>query len=120
MDTNGFKIVERIDFILKKKGGNRAQIANAIGLKPQNISAWSVRGTIPAGDICFRIADFLGVDCRWLVTGEKLEKEELSDEQKKLLASWEELPENDKAELSMLIDFKLKSSKAKNVQADLA
>ena len=85
-----------------------------------SIAVWKKRGTIPAGDICFRIADFLDVDCRWLVLGEENDHVTLTPEEKKLLAAWEELPENDKAELSMLIDFKLKSSKAKDVQADLA
>lgn len=110
----------RIDLELKKRMLKRIALCDYAKIDSTSIAVWKKRGTIPAGDICFRIADFLGVDCRWLVTGEMLEKEELSDEQKKLLASWEELPENDKAELSMLIDFKLKSSKAKDVQADLA
>ena len=117
MDTNGFLIVERIDSLLKKRGDSRVQLALAIGLKPQNISAWSVRGTIPAGDICFRIADFLGVDCRWLVTGESPLEDKLSPVQKKLLDDWEELNEHEKAAVLAMIGSFLESKAAK-VQAD--
>lgn len=118
MDTNGFLIVERIDSLLKKKGETRVQIAQAIGIKPQNISAWSVRGTIPAVDVALKIAKFLDVDIWWLVFGESEEAPELTAEQKKLLAAWDELSQADKEEIEMLIDFKNKAAKAKSVPAD--
>ena len=46
--TNGMLIVERIDDLLKKKNENRVSLAEVLGIKPQNISAWSARGTVPA------------------------------------------------------------------------
>ncbi len=69
--ANGMLIVERIDNLLKQKEKNRVVLAESIGIKPQNISAWSVRGTIPAGDICLKIAQYLDVSVEWLITGKE-------------------------------------------------
>lgn len=88
MSTNGMLIVERIDRLLKKMNLNRVALAEAIGINPQNISAWSVRGTVPAGDICIKIADYLHVSAVWLITGKE---EGLSIEENKLLSIYKDL-----------------------------
>lgn len=116
--SNGFLIVERIDSLLKKRKETRVQVAKAIGINPQNISAWSIRGTVPAVDIAVAIARYLGVTAEWLVTGEESETITLSQEEKKLLAEWRELSGQDKEEIEMLIDFKNKAAKAKALPAD--
>lgn len=99
--TNGMLIVDRIDNLLKKRGENRVLLAEALDIKPQNISAWSTRGTVPAGDICIRIADYLGVSVEWLVTGKEAA---LSSEERTLLKQWKVLSEEQKDTIRTLLD----------------
>ena len=99
--TNGMQIVERIDRLLKERNLNRVALAEAIGIKPQNISAWSVRGTVPAGDICLKIADFLNVSAVWLITGEE---EGMSNEEKKLLTIYQKLSAQQKDTIWTLLE----------------
>lgn len=86
--TNGMLIVERIDNLLKERNLNRVVLAEAIGIKPQNISAWSVRGTVPAGDICLKIAEYLNVSIEWLICGKE---GGLNNEERWLLSQWKSL-----------------------------
>ena len=86
--TNGMLIVERIDNLLKERNLNRVALAEAIGIKPQNISAWSVRGTVPAGDICLKIAEYLNVSIEWLICGKE---GGLNNEERWLLSQWKSL-----------------------------
>ena len=99
--ANGMQIVERIDRLLKERNLNRVALAEAIGIKPQNISAWSVRGTVPAGDICLKIADFLKVSAVWLITGEE---EGMSNEEKKLLTIYQKLSAQQKDTIWTLLE----------------
>lgn len=86
--TNGMLIVERIDNLLKERNLNRVALAEAIGIKPQNISAWSVRGTVPAGDICLKIAEYLNVSIVWLISGRE---DGMSNEERWVLSQWKSL-----------------------------
>lgn len=99
--TNGMQIVERIDRLLKERNLNRVALAEAIGIKPQNISAWSVRGTVPAGDICLKVAEFLKVSAEWLITGKE---EGLSNEEKKLLMIYQKLSPDQKDTIWTLLE----------------
>ena len=101
MSTNGMQIVERIDRLLKERKLNRVALAEAIGIKPQNISAWSVRGTVPAGDICLKIAEYLNVSAVWLITGKE---EGLSNEENKLLSIYQKLTPQQKDTIWTLLD----------------
>lgn len=95
--TNGMLIVDRIDNLLKKKGENRVSLADALGIKPQNISAWSTRGTVPAGDICLKIAEYLNVSVEWLISGK--EEEGLAPELRTLCITWDQLSNTHREEL---------------------
>ena len=99
--TNGMLIVERIDDLLKKKNENRVSLAEVLGIKPQNISAWSARGTVPAADICLRIAEYLGVSVEWLITGKE---SSLTSEEKTLLKQWKILTPDQKDTLRTLLN----------------
>ena len=99
--TNGMQIVERIDKLLKERHLNRVALADAIGIKPQNISAWSVRGTVPAGDICLKVAEFLKVSAVWLITGKE---EGLSNEEEKLLSIYQKLSPDQKDTIWTLME----------------
>ena len=86
--TNGMLIVERIDNLLKERNLNRVALAEAIGINPQNISAWSVRGTVPAGDIALKIAEYLNVSVVWLISGRE---DGMSNEERWVLSQWKSL-----------------------------
>ena len=116
MIANGLMIVQRIDSLLKGKNENRNILAKIININPQNISAWSIRGTIPAADIAIKIADYLGVSVRWLITGE--EDKELSEEDRKILSLWHELSEEDRKAIECMIEYKVSAYQKNNVQAD--
>lgn len=109
---------ERIDSELKKRMLKRTSLCDAVGINLTAVAAWKKRGTIPAGDICFKIADFLGVDCRWLVTGEETDSEGISLEERKLLSAWNDLSDADKEELTLLMNFKNKANKEEPLSSD--
>ena len=115
--TNGMLIVERIDNLLKERNLNRVALAEAIGIKPQNISAWSVRGTVPAGDICLKIAEYLNVSIVWLISGRE---DGMSNEERWVLSQWKSLDAVQKDTVRTLLEkwesdrtaFEKKESKA--------
>lgn len=109
---------DRIDLKLKEKLLKRMAMCDAVGINSTSVAAWKKRGTLPAVDVALKIAKFLDVDIWWLVFGESQEAPELTAEQKRLLASWEELSESDREEIEMLIDFKNKAAKGKALPAD--
>lgn len=77
--------VNRIDSILQKKNLKRAALCSDLELSPTSITDWARRGTVPAADICLRIAEYLGVSVEWLVTGKE---SSLTSEEKTLLKQW--------------------------------
>lgn len=109
---------DRIDSELKKKMLKRLALCESIGIAPNSIAIWLKRGTIPGGDVCLKIARYLGVGFEWLITGEEEGKEgSLSEEEQELLSSWRELAEHEKAAVLAMIGSFLKSKAAK-VPAD--
>ncbi len=72
---NGMEFVRRIDGCLDNQGKKRAELLRDLNLPRNSITNWDSRGNIPAGDICMRIADYLGVGAEWLLTGRERETE---------------------------------------------
>ena len=70
--------VGRIDLKLTEKNIKRAAMCQDVGIDTSIITAWKKRGTIPAGDVCVKTANYLGVSVEWLITGK--EKEEAKTE----------------------------------------
>ncbi len=108
VDTNGFVIVERIDKLLKERNQNRNVLAPAVGIRPQTISGWSTRGTIPAADTALNIANYFGVSVEWLLTGR--EREGLTEEERRLLDEWRQLDERDREDVLGIVEMKLERS----------
>jgi transcriptional regulator with XRE-family HTH domain len=106
MEVTGRGIVERID----GSGKNRKEVAGAAGLKSvQSITDWS-KGSIPAADTALKIADFLKVSCRWLLTGE--EEAGLTPEQRELLAKYHALDKKGRRMALEMLDLLLKEHSA--------
>lgn len=86
MEISGEKIVERIDFCLKKNKQNRVAMCKVLDKNPNLIAAWKMRNSIPQADIALEIADYLGVSIRWLITGQ--DEEGADPETDQMLRDW--------------------------------
>jgi len=67
-------INDRIEIIVNEKfNGNKAAFAKSIGLPPTGISSYlgKQRRSKPSVDMVTKIITTLGVDARWLLTGEE-------------------------------------------------
>lgn len=93
--------VLRIDSVLKKLNLKRASLCSDLGLSSTAITDWARRGTVPAGDICLKIADYLHVSAEWLITGKE---EGMSNEEKKLLMIYQKLTAIQKDTIWTLLD----------------
>ncbi len=105
--------VERIDFCLLKTNTKRLALCDALNISHTAITDWNRRGTVPAGDIMLRVADYLGVSPWWLVFGEEkpdalslsqASEPPISREDKKLLSEWHALTAEEKASIQILLD----------------
>lgn len=105
---NGFlqRVLEEMDFLQVSK----AELSRAIEVPDPTVRSWFTKDSIPAADTALKIADFLNVSLKYLVTGEKDEskksKIELSDFEKNLLREAAGLLPEDKVELMAYIDMK--------------
>ena len=74
-------IAERIAQVMTERGFNPSSLSRELGNEPGRmaISAWCKGDTSPQSDDLIRLADVLGVDPAWLLTGERPELTE--DEQ---------------------------------------
>lgn len=102
--------VNRIDLKLQDKNLKRAALCEDLGLSSTSITDWARRGTVPAGDICIRIADYLGVPVEWLVTGKEVS---LTSEERTLLKQWKVLTEEQKDTIRTLLEKWVSDSQAK-------
>jgi len=93
--------VLRIDSVLKKLNLKRASLCSDLGLSSTAITDWARRGTVPAGDICLKIADYLKVSAVWLITGKE---EGMSNEEIKLLMIYQKLTAIQKDTIWTLLD----------------
>ena len=93
--------VKRIDEVLLERNLKRAALCNDLNLSATAITDWARRGTVPAGDICLRIADYLGVSVEWLISGKE---SELTPEERHLLTLWAHLTSEQKDTISTLLE----------------
>lgn len=87
-ETNGLQIVKRIGEICKKMGIKKKDVSEALKLPDNCFSNWSARGTIPAGDVCLKIAEYLNVSVVWLISGRE---DGMSNEERWVLSQWKSL-----------------------------
>lgn len=64
------KIIERMYQIMKEKGIRANEVAQAIGVWPQNMTTWKTRNTNPPAEHLPKIAEVLDVPLDYLITGE--------------------------------------------------
>lgn len=95
--------VNRIDLKLKEKNVKRQAMYDDLNLNHSAVTAWKKRGTIPSGDICLKIANYLNVSVEWLLTGNEPEKTALNIEEKNFLKDYNELKPEQKQSVEVII-----------------
>ena len=120
-------IIERIMYMIDKKGLKATDLANVLHINPSVISTWKTRGKNPPAEYIVCICEFLNVSLQWLLTGEEpkapicspwqLTEEQahtasiyfpdLTEEQVALLNNFEKLDARDKREIKEIIRMKL-------------
>jgi SOS-response transcriptional repressor LexA len=105
MDFSGEDIVKRLDDILKNKNEKRKAVCDYAGISTQTITDWTKRGSIPAADTLYKIADYLGYTVEYLLTGgpPKTHSPEILEIARKIA----KLSIIDKKEIVILLDYKL-------------
>ena len=67
---DNIKFVDRINLSLKNRHIPKWKFYEDLGLANNSSTNWNKRGTIPSADVVLKIADYLGVSVRYLVTGD--------------------------------------------------
>jgi transcriptional regulator with XRE-family HTH domain len=113
MNKGKTPIVMRIDSLLKAQNKGRKDLVMSIGVNRGVLTNWDKRETVPAADIALKIADYLGVSVRWLITGK--DDRGLSLEERNLLVKYRCLDDRDQYEINALLDAKLEGVDLKKV-----
>jgi transcriptional regulator with XRE-family HTH domain len=98
-------LVRRIDSLLTSQKRDRKELIEAAKVNHGAITNWDKRGTVPAADVALRMADFLGVSIRWLVTGE--DEKGYNQDERNLIAKYRCLTDQGQYEVNTLMDAKL-------------
>lgn len=102
------KFVDRINLSLKSRHISKGKFYEDLGLANNSSTNWNKRGTIPSADVVLKIADYLGVSVRYLVTGE--DEEGISPRERELLDVCSMLPDR---------KFSIVLQNARAVKADM-
>lgn len=64
-------INQRLFTVMDNKGISNAELSKGTGIKQNTISDWRTKGTNPSSDKIYRICEYLGISCEYLLTGIK-------------------------------------------------
>lgn len=111
--------------LMTEKNIKQKDLARITGKSTSGVSSWLCRDTIPQADDALKIADYLGVSLRYLITGETSPKPVYSPAMRRLISVAEELEEEDIISLLEFVEILKKNewrkkgalSPADNVQA---
>lgn len=89
---------KRVISELEYQGKSQKELADFLGTKSSTVRSWITRDSVPAADVAQKVADYLNVPLRYLLTGEGKEKPESP-----LLAYDASLTDGDIGELEEII-----------------
>lgn len=95
--------IDRLEKVLKDKGISKTELAEKNGIRRPTISDWKKNGAVPSGDVCLKIARYLGVSAEWLISGEET-KDYIPAEEKKRLAMLRELTPEQRHTIDVLLN----------------
>jgi SOS-response transcriptional repressor LexA len=116
MGISGEKIVSRIDNILEENSQlNRADVCRHAKINTGAMTDWVKKGTIPAADTLYLVAEFLGTTVEYLITGKNADgiSQEIISIARKITAL---TPEN-RQDILDFIDVKLNKRKKREEKA---
>jgi transcriptional regulator with XRE-family HTH domain len=73
-------INQRLFTVMDNKGVSNAELSKGTGIKQNTISDWRTKGTNPSSDKIYRICEYLGISCEYLLTGIEKSPAEAEDE----------------------------------------
>lgn len=100
------KFAENLLNLLEQKNLKKSDLSKSIGLPDQTVRNWFGRESIPAADVCFKVAKYLGVTMEYLITGESEEPKAFDP----LIAKIQKLTPEQKEDIEDLVDVKLARS----------
>lgn len=95
--------IDRLEKVLKDKGISKTELAEKNGIRRPTISDWKKNGAVPSGDVCLKIAKYLGVSAEWLISGEET-KDYIPAEEKKRLVMLRELTPEQRHTIDVLLN----------------
>jgi len=106
MNISGEKIVSRIDKIIGENTQiNRADACRYAQINVRAMTDWATKGTIPAADTLFLVAEFLGTTVEYLLTGKSADG--FSQEERDLVLDYRGLSWDNKRHVRTLISSML-------------
>jgi hypothetical protein len=94
-------VADRIKDTLAEKKIRKGDFYKSLELTPQSIRNWGIRESLPAVDTALRMAEYLGVSVKWLITG--IEEPGLTQEDQDLLDAFHQLNEEGKENAILLV-----------------
>jgi len=104
---------DRIKYLIKKKSMKQKQVANELGVGPQDFNNWMFRGIFPHYDKLEQLADILEVDVRTLQTEKEFMEPLMHYEQSATLNIEQFIPYYEPSLEFALVNFKNKKTATK-------
>lgn len=103
---------ETFEFLCQQHGSTPTAISQEIGFSNATATKWK-KGSIPNGETLQKIADYFDVSVDYLLGKEKKPSapegtESMGENEKRLFAIWDKIPEEQKPELLNLIEAALR------------
>jgi transcriptional regulator with XRE-family HTH domain len=102
MDDSVSATIERIRAVLSDLKKKNREFCLSVGIANNALRTWEVRHTDPSAKVVLRIADYLGVSLRWLLTGE--DEQPLSRDERNLLAKYNWLTDDNRRIIQATMD----------------
>lgn len=75
----------RVERLMKEKGVTQVEIAEATNVRRPSFSEWKKTGVVPAGDVCYKIAQYLDTTVEYLVAGKQTSKSSIDKAQRDII-----------------------------------
>ena len=102
----GAEIVKRIENELRSKGMKKGAFYRYAGITSQSLRNWKLQNSIPGTDTTIKMAEYLRVSVKWLITG--IDDIDITNKEREFIVFFKQLDQDDKDEIIEIIHLKLK------------